>query len=130
MNGPVWVVLGEDTDFADITFGHHFAIYALVKTASETLRAPAFRRDNFPDLKGNLPFTLWVQESYDKAKETAYLNGKLEVVLVQGKQIPDEAKEVGPEYITKAQEVANLRVALASHRLADYVKQTLSKLKR
>jgi S1/P1 Nuclease len=95
-------------------------------TNYQTVRNRATRLRLFPDLKrSNLPeleeteFDNWASvESFELAKQTAYLNGTLE-----GSTDKDDGAVLPPDYIDKAKTVAQKQAVLAGYRLADLLEQ-------
>jgi hypothetical protein len=102
-------------------------LFKKVREAAELLRDPQYAREKFADQLRKTKFTDWADESFELAKTVAYCNGELKFVVIQsGGVSPADAPKLSEEYEKKAQEVGRRRVALASYRLADRLKEMLA----
>ncbi|BAU66112.1 hypothetical protein STA3757_35140 [Stanieria sp. NIES-3757] len=93
--------------------------YQTVRNRATELRLlPALSRTNLPEL-AETDFDRWATvESFQLAKQTAYLNGTLE-----GSTDKNHGEVLPPDYIDKAKLVAQKQVVLAGYKLADLLEQ-------
>jgi hypothetical protein len=109
--------------------GHQAKVYELVKKAFEELHDPQYRREKLADELAKARFSDWADESYELAKTVVYRNGELAYVIAPKypMPVPDDAPKLSKDYEEKAAQVGKRRVALAGHRLADKLKELLSR---
>lgn len=93
--------------------------YQTVRNRATKLRLlPDLKRSNLPELV-ETNFNNWAEvESFELAKQTAYLNGTLE-----GSTDKDDGAVLPPDYIDKAKTVAQKQAVLAGYRLANLLEQ-------
>jgi hypothetical protein len=103
-------------------------MFKLVQEATERLRDPQYGREKFAEQLGKTKFADWAEESRELAKTAGYENGDLKfAVIAFSAPVPKEAPKLSADYDKKAHEVGHRRVALASHRMADRLKELLAK---
>ena len=128
-------VLGDDPNYADDSANHQARIYREALAVADGLRARELTAAEQALLIKNTTFASWSQEGYELAKTVGYRKSgpdgqtvPLAGVVVPFKgPIPDEAQEVGEDYIKTARAVAEARAVLASHRLAQRMQALLGK---
>lgn len=123
-------VLGEDSDYSDESEKHQGELYRTAIKLAESLRGVKLSDADEEKLTKHNTFESWSREGFELAKTVAYLkadgSGMLKAVPIKFKApIPDEAEEVGKEYIARARATAEKQVILAGRRLAARVKKLL-----
>ena len=123
-------VLGEDSDYSDESEKHQGELYRTAIKLAESLRGVKLTDAEEEKLTKHTTFESWSREGFELAKTVAYLkadgSGMLKAVPIKFKApIPDEAEEVGKEYIARARATAEKQVILAGRRLAARVKKLL-----
>jgi hypothetical protein len=125
-------LLGEDANYADDSGDRQARIYKQAVAVAESLRGLPLSDADKESLEKNKTFASWSQESYRLATKVSYQktdgSGILERVEAKFKgPIADSAPEAGAKYAQTARAVAEVRVLLAGHRLAERIKLTLPK---
>jgi S1/P1 Nuclease len=125
-------LIGDDPKYTDDSGDRQNRIYHMAVTVATTLRGRELSDADKERLEKNRTFQSWTDESFELAKTVSYRKGDgsglLEGVEVRFNQpVPDSAPELGEKYILEAKATAEVRVILAGRRLADRVKQVLSK---
>lgn len=120
-------VLGEDSNYNDDTGKHQRRLYLEAVKLAESLRGVKLTDADFDKLAKNRTFESWSRESFELARTVGYQkadgSGLLKAVAIPFKMpIPDDADEVGKEYINRARATAEKQVVLAGKRLADRVR--------
>ncbi|HZZ77555.1 MAG TPA: S1/P1 nuclease [Gemmataceae bacterium] len=124
-------LLGEDSDYSDDSSAHQTALYREAIKVAESLRGIKLTDADKTDLEKNLTFESWSREGFELAKSVCYRKGDGSGLLtpVEAKfngAIPDEAEEVGKQYIQNARALAERRVTMAGKRLADRLRDLLT----
>ncbi len=124
-------LLGDDPNYADDSGNHQAKMFREALKIADSLRGLQLADAEQTKLKSNTTFKSWSQESFELAKSVGYRtrDGKVLAgapVPFKG-PIPDEAPEVGDDYIKTARANAELRIVLAGHRLAERMKLVLGK---
>jgi len=90
---------------------------------------PAYSIANLVELRPNADFNQWAAESYADAKQFAYLDGKLKLVLwdnVNMNKVPATAVPVlSTEELRQARQVAQRRIIVAGYRLASKLREVV-----
>jgi len=120
-------ILGEDADYNDESAKHQGNLYREAIKLSESLRGQKLTDADTDRLAKNKTFESWSRESYGLARTVGYQkadgSGVLKAVPIKFKApIPDEADEVGKEYVQRARATAEKQVVMAGKRLAARVK--------
>jgi hypothetical protein len=107
-------------------------LYKLVKETTERLHDRQYGRDQFADQMGKTKFSDWADESFELAKSVAYRNGDLKNMNPADlppypTEVPKTEAKAPEDYGKKAADVGHRRVALAAHRMADRLKEWLTK---
>jgi hypothetical protein len=123
-------LLGEDSDYGDDSPKHQAAIYQEALKVAAALRELKLTEGDKTDLEKNLTFASWSREGSELAKAVCYRKGDGKGLLkpVEAKfngQLPDEAEEVGEQYIRNARALAERRVVMAGKRLAERIRTLL-----
>jgi hypothetical protein len=119
-------LLGEDPNYKEDTAERFAKVARLVQLAVEELHDPRYARDRLPELVEHRTIASWIDESFDLARKVTYREGKLRAVRThRDGSVPPDAVEAGEEYERAAHEVARRRIALATYRLADQLKECL-----
>jgi hypothetical protein len=123
-------LLGEDSDYSDDSSAHQTALYREAIKVAESLRGLKLTDADKADLEKNTTFESWSREGFELAKAVCYRKGDGSGLLtpVEAKfngAIPDDAEEVGKQYIQNARAVAERRVTMAGKRLADRMRELL-----
>jgi hypothetical protein len=122
-------LLGEDSDYGDDSSGHQKTIYLDAVKVAERLRGLKLTDGDNDQLAKNRTFESWSRESHELAKSVGYrkADGSLlkPVAIPFNGQIPDEAEEVGKDYIQTARTTAERRVVMAGKRLAERIEMLL-----
>jgi S1/P1 Nuclease len=125
-------VLAEDAKYTDDSPERQAKIYQQAVTIATNLRALKLPDADKEKLSKNRSFESWSRESFELARTVAYQksdgSGILEGVEVKFNQpVPDNAPEVGEEYVQRAKATAEVRVVMAGQRLAERIKALLPK---
>lgn len=123
-------LLGRDTDYADDTFAHQAELYRAAIKVAERLRARELNDEDKAALEKNVTFDSWSREGFELAKNVAYMKGDGSGLLPAREvpfngRVPDDAPELGADYVKRAKETAEKRAIVASKRLADRMKRVL-----
>jgi hypothetical protein len=124
-------LLGDDPNYADDSANHQARIYREALKIADNLRGLQLAEAEQSKLANNTSFQNWSQESVELAKNAGYRTGDGKIlsgapVPFKG-PIPESAPELGDEYMRAARAVAEVRIMLAGHRLADRLKRVLGK---
>lgn len=120
-------ILGEDANYNDDTGKHQGRLYLEAVKLAESLRGVKLTDADFDKLAKNRTFESWSREGFELARTVGYQkadgSGLLKAVAIPFKgPIPNEAEEVGKEYIDRARATAEKQIMLAGKRLADRVR--------
>lgn len=120
-------ILGYDSDYNDDSGNHQGKLYREAVKLAESLRGLKLTDADMDKFATNTTFESWSRESFELAKSVGYQKGDgsglLKAVAIPFKgPIPDEAEEVGKEYIQRARATAEKQAVLAGKRLAARVK--------
>jgi hypothetical protein len=116
----------------DELFGSKTQLDAIVALADAIDHKPQFQRVALANFLQNADHVAWAKESRDDAVKVAYLNGSLNAF--RGKTVgqfahehlnPDDVPLMPHDYQLNAHPVAEKRIALAGHRLADILSALL-----
>lgn len=92
---------------------------------------PVLKLEIEADLTNHVTFRDWAKESYQSAKSNAYLDGRLERVLVEGIGEPKISQQEVPVFpptaLKQARQVAQRRVLLAGRRLVAKIREAISR---
>jgi hypothetical protein len=117
--------------FWDDVLGTSDAYDALAFDADHILNQPALAKEKIVELAKDTTFSSWADESHRWGISMAHLNGRLRSVPFkeyESKHVTaEEVPALAPSYLVNAHELAELRVAMAGYRLAEQIKQVLSK---
>lgn len=139
VNGRKWKLhtywddlLGEDPSYTDDSQDRQARIFRQAVVVAESLRGLQLSPSEQEKLLNNKTFDSWSRESFEIARTFAYqkIDGSGVLAGVEAKfdaPIADDAPEVGPEYAKTARAIAEVRVILAAHRLAERMKMILPK---
>lgn len=125
-------LLGDDSDYADDSAKHQVEIYQEALKVAALLRGLQLANADQEKLAKNTTFTSWSREGFELAKTVGYQksdgSGVLAGVPVPFKgPIPNNAPEVGADYVKTARATAEARAVLAGQRLAQRMKVLLGK---
>ena len=123
-------VLGLDSDYNDDSAKHQGQLFREAVKLGESLRGLKLNVTDADKLAKNRTFESWSHESHELARTVGYQksdgSGVLKAVPIAFKMpIPNDAEEVGKDYIQRARATAERQVVLAGKRLAQRITMLL-----
>ena len=125
-------VLGDDPRYTDDSSDRQARIYQQAITLATALRARELGEVDKARIEKNRTFQSWSDEGFELAKSIGYRTGDGTALLAGvevkfNQPVPVNAPELGEQYLRRARETAEVQAVIAGRRLAERMKQVLTK---